>query len=424
MVSGMQADEDALMTDEQIDAIAAGDGAGSAPAVTESVAAQPESQQVPADADHSGEPPAGAAPAGDPAAPPPADQVQAPEPGDDKPGGKWDGLSQVGQLPKRLYTTHLNEVQKETIRLMAVMPNVDPAEVAMLAKKNLGRADASPAPANGHAANGSTNGEAAPAEAPAPSNPADLLSRLEAELAEVDDKLNEAAEADGVGTTFNREVKELLDKRQELLLQRSAAQREATMLRSMDEQRFENANQRSIGDAQTAYPDLQNEDTPLHKAVMERFAEVEAMKRAVEADRSLLRNPDVQLRVSQWNHPNFPRMLADEVARDLGIAPVATAKPGNGHSAASQQGGAPAQNGARPAAKPGPTPVPGSAGAAHRVSVGEANAIDRFTAAAKAAAASDDLEAFENALDLIPDGAGGAVGANHSPSNGRVIFVR
>lgn len=411
---------DTVMTDEAIDAIVAEPPPEpAAQAAAAPVEAQPAVEAPPVQG--GGEPPAaGTEPPPEPPGQPGTEPPPADKDGQQANGGKWDGLSQVGQLPKRLYTTHLNEVQKETIRLMAVMPNLDPAEVAALAKRNLGIEQA-PASPNGQAPAGQNGNGAAPANGNEPQPVLDPIEKLAAELDEVEGKLNEAAELDGVGTTFNREVKDLLDRRQELRSQIETQRREKNILASIEQDRFDRANQASIEDAQAAYPDLQNEESPLHKAVIERFREVEGLKKAIAADPSMLRNPDVSLRVSQWNHPNFPRMLADEVAREMGVASAPKAGSANG-KATSQQGSAPAQNGSTPTPKAGPVPVPGSFGAAHRVNVIEASAMDRFRAAAKQAVESDDLDVFDKALDQIPDGVG--VANSNGAGNGRVMFVR
>lgn len=344
--------------------------------------------------------------AGDaPAEPPPDAPVTSPDSGapagdgDPSPTEKWEGMSQVGQLPKRFYTNHLSTLQKETVRLMALMPNVDGVEIVALAKQNLG-----------------LNGEPSPDVSPAAPKLAGLEA-IDAEIAAVDAELDAKAEEDGVGTTFNKEIKELLDKQQDLKIQRIVAvQREAEQAAQHNSQ-IDDRNQKAVDASLERYPDLQDEQSEFHGAVMARFADYEALARAAEADPSLLSDPDTALSLAQYEHPDFALLLADEVARERGIA--ATSKTGGKPSATSSpQGGTPASSPPLPTPKAGPVPLPGSAGAAHRVSVAPADPLNRFKAAAKA---GDDTE-FDAALDgLISGGAGGS--SKRETANGRLVFV-
>lgn len=319
---------------------------------------------------------------------------------------KWPGMDKVGELPKRLYTEHFTPVQKETMRLMAEMPNIDPAEVVVLAKRNLGM---EAEPAEGDPA-------AAPTELPAPdavSEPV-TLEDFDAAIADVDRALDEHADADGVGTTFNREIKTLLDQKQDLIMRRAMARQTAANAAVQAADSFTTRNQRAVETSLARYEALNDESSPLHTAVMARYAEYENLARLAQADPAIARDPDTQLALVKYEHPDFALLLADEVAGEMGIA--ATPKAGR-PNATSTQGGPPAHSTA-PTPKAGIAPLPGNAGAAHRVTIAPSDPLARFQVAAQ----SGDEDALDAALDgLISGGAGERV--NHATGNGRLVFM-
>lgn len=345
--------------------------------------------------------------AGAPAAPEEAAPAAPAAPAEPLETRKFTGLDKVGVLPKRTYTEHMTPEQKEVMRLMLNNPDMPADLVLKTARGNLNLTPAAPDAPGGV-------DETPPPEARTPSTLEELAREIEA----VDTALDEQAEADGVGTTFNREIKQLLDKKQDLLIRRLQAELQAAQEAARNMAAADARNNTAVEQSLERYPDLRDESSPFFGAVMERFAEYEALAKAANADPSLLSDPDTALALALYEHPDFSLKLADEVAREQGLS-AATPKAGRASDATQPpQGGTPAAS-PPPAPKAGMVPLPGSRGAAHRVTIAPTDPITRLRAAAQAG----DAGKFESGLDeLIAGGAGGSSNPR-VPDNGRLVFV-
>jgi hypothetical protein len=314
------------------------------------------------------------------------------------------------EIPTRFYTKHLAPEQKALLEVMLRNPDMAPEQAAALANEKLGR---HPVQAAEPVIHGDPQMERHP-EAVANDDP---LALAQAELQEVTRKLNDLAGDEGIGTVFNAEVNTLNNRRAELIadikIEERTRRARASVVERLQAEQAQSAEELAVIQAHERYPDLSNDNTPLAQAANARVSEMLALQKAAEADPSLARNPDVALALAKLNHPNFATLIADEVAAEVGVSP-AQAKPGaNGkHSPTSNpQGGTPAANGA-PQAKPGPVPVSGQAGAAHRVVIRESNPQD--VVKESLAQAGDDYGSMGAALESMLGGA----------AAGKSIFIR
>jgi hypothetical protein len=313
------------------------------------------------------------------------------------------------EIPTRFYTKHLAPEQKALLEVMLRNPDMAPEQAAALANEKLGR---HPVQAGEPVIHGDPQMERHIEQAPA-----DPLAVAQAELEEVTTKLNELAGDEGIGTVFNAEVNALNNRRAELIadikIEERTRRARASVVERQQVEQAQTAEEQALMQAHERYPDLSNDSTPLAQAANARVNEMLALQKAAEADPVLARNPDVALALAKLNHPNFATMIADEVAAEVGVSP-AQAKPGaNGkHSSTSNpQGGTPAANGA-PQAKPGPVPVSGQAGAAHRVVIRESNPQDVVNESL--AQAGDDFGSIGASLESMLGGA----------AAGKSIFIR
>lgn len=309
------------------------------------------------------------------------------------------------EIPTRFYTKHLPPEQKALLEVMLRNPDMAPEQAAALANEKLGRHPAQPA-----------QQQAAPTEQPAQAA-GDPLAAAQAELHEVTAKLTALASDEGIGTVFNAEVNELNNRRAELIAdikieERTRRARAAVSERQQAEQ-VQSVEEQALAEVHERYPDLADDNTPFAQEANAMVNEMLALQKAAEADPSLARHPDVALALAELNHPKFAAIIADRVAAKRGVAP-AQAKPGtNGATSNTQttQGGTPAANGA-PQAKPGPVPVSGGAGAAHRVVIRESNPQD--VVKESLAAAGDDFGSIGGALESMLGGAAAS----------RTVFIR
>jgi hypothetical protein len=143
------------------------------------------------------------------------------------------------------------------------------------------------------------------------------------------------------------------------------------------------------------FPALADDNDPFTLATTQRMEEINALERAAAADPSIANDPDVALDLAKRRHPQFALLIAQEIAREQGIAPT-QAKPGQ-----SPQNPMGRQTTQRTAAQaePGPMPFSGSTGQAHRVSIRDVSPDDVRVQRLQAAAQSDDLadiDAFLN----------------------------
>lgn len=397
---------DATTTDETFDQMLENIMTGGAPAL-------PDTPEPVEDTAHQAEPPApegAASPSGAETDAPASDAAPSPDsapfPGaapSTEAAPKWEGLSEVGKVPDRFYTKHLSPEVKETLRLAVTLPNLPAPELAALARKNLNLPPV-------ETANPSPNGNHAP-EPEAREEPAAELARIEALLAE-------KAEADGVGSVFDQEVKQALDRKMELLVEARLAAREQTTAEERRQDEFNAADDAARALAVKEFPSLADPTSDMSARVMQVWRETEALAAQAEANPSLRHDPDVALRLAQYNHPNFAHLIAQEVARDMGDKLATTAMPGASSQATSKQGGAPA-NGAHHPAMPGFVPTPGSVTPAQRVTV-TTGSLDPI--ASLRAAAQKGEEEFGAALEQAISGSAATL-RGHSANTGRMVIV-
>lgn len=291
-------------------------------------------------------------------------------------------------VPVRMYTKNLTREQRALMGAALQNPDATPDQVRDIANRKLGIA---PEP-------GTKNKE--------PETPSAALAAVDAELAEIQTFLAEQAESDGIGTVFNKQINEKLSRQAELKAERMMLARDAKAAAEQAAATETSAVDTVIQSAEAAYPDLQVEGSPMLTAANDRIAELTALEAQAQTDPSILSNPDVNLALAQFRHPNFARILADEVARDLGISPV-QAQP-NGSKAPTtspQQGGPQPPANGHPQAKPGMVPVGSGSSAAHRVQFEESSPLSRFQASIKNAD-PDDLAAVEASLGELAGASG------------------
>lgn len=336
-------------------------------------------------------------PAAEPQAQAPADAAQ-PQPAADpnaQPAQQQHSDLDADGVPKRFYTKHMSGEQKALLAAMLHNPDATPEEALTIANRKLGRETSTTVQPSSTAAEPTLND----VQPPSP----DPLTALETELAAIDADLEAAAGEDGVGSVFNASIKAKLDRKLELATEIAFARRDAAAAARREAAEIAKADNDATQTAVQRFPDLARNDSPMTVKAAERINELKTLKTLADRDPSLMRNPDVALQLAQFTHPNFANMLADEVARELGISPVVQAQPngtnGNHHPTTStQQGVSPAPNGQQAQAQPGMAPMSGAAGASHRVTVAETSPLSRFQAAALAAAPGD-IDAADAMLD-------------------------
>lgn len=279
-------------------------------------------------------------------------------------------------LPDRFYTKHLPTSHKVMLEIAMKNPDLSPTEISAMANQQLGLVDAA--------------GE--PTEA-AQSNPS--MDRIQAELDQVRAKLIDFAEDGGIGSTYNREVFDLNTRQAELIADLRLMQREQVVTQRQQATEVQQIEDAAVEAAYEMYPALADDNDPFTLATTQRMEEINALERAAAADPSIANDPDAALDLAKRRHPQFALLIAQEIAREQGIAPT-QAKPGQ-----SPQNPMGRQTTQRTAAQaePGPLPFSGATGQAHRVSIRDVSPDDVRGQRLQAAAQSDDLadiDAFLN----------------------------
>lgn len=290
-------------------------------------------------------------------------------------------------LPTRFYTKNLPEQTKVMLEVTLANPTATPAELLKLTNQRLGLID--------------EQGEPTPVAEDTPD-----LDRVNSRLQEVQAKLKEAAEDEGIGSVFNSELLALTQEQAELVAQKMLLQRDQRVQHTQEIQQAQTQEQQAIETAFQIYPDLQNEASALNQISVARMEEINAMERAAEANPAIANDPDVQLALAKRRHPDFALLIAREVATELGISPTqAQAKPGQGNPPPNSKG-QPTPQRIQPQAQPGPLVFGGSVQQAHRVTIQDVTPEAAMNARFAQAAQSDSLDDIDTVLgDFLGGGA-------------------
>jgi hypothetical protein len=289
-------------------------------------------------------------------------------------------------LPDRFYTKHLPTPHKVMLEIAMKNPDLSPSEISAMANQQLGLIDET----------------GAPTEA-AQSNPS--MDALEAELEEVRAKLIDFAEDGGIGSTYNREVYDLNTRQAELIADLRLMQREQVVTQRQQATEVQRIEDAAVEAAYDMFPALADDNDPFTLATTQRMEEINALERAAAADPSIANDPDAALDLAKRRHPQFALLIAQEIAREQGIAPT-QAKPGR--SPQNPMGRQTQRTAAQ--AEPGPMPFSGATGQAHRVSIRDVSPDDVRVQRLQAAAQSDDLADIDAFLNEDLGGSGAAYG--------------
>lgn len=290
-------------------------------------------------------------------------------------------------LPPRFYTKNLPEQTKVMLEVTLANPTATPTELLKLTNQRLGLVD--------------EQGEPTPVAQETPD-----LDRVTSRLQEVQAKLKEAAEDEGIGSVFNFELLQLTQEQAELVAQKMLLQRDQRVQHTQEIQQAQTQEQQAIETALQIYPDLQNEASELNQIAVSRMEEINAIERAAEANPAIANDPDVQLALAKRRHPDFALLIAREVATELGISPTqAQAKPGQGNTPPNSKG-QPTPPNPKPQAQPGPLVFGGNVQQAHRVTIQDVTPEAAMNARFAQAAQSDSLDDIDSVLgDFLGGGA-------------------
>lgn len=281
----------------------------------------------------------------------------------------------------RVRTGHLSKLNQQVVTILGRNPDMLPEEAVIKAKEALGIVDAPPAE---------------------PQEPdTDPLETMNDRLAAVQAELDQIAASGGTGDLYSPEVDRLNRERAELLTDIRIEQRDREAAAARDAQQhasaFDTQRNEAADRALTEFPIFGDETAPVSQALMREINQMLAVEQAVRnGDESPLDDPNIRLRFAEFQHPDYPVLVAQRLARQHGIQPVSGVPAGAAPQSQPSGNPTPAQV-QQQATSPQMAPISGSQGVA-RVEVAPASDQDQLQTRL-AEVKEGDWSALDAALD-------------------------